>query len=174
MKNKNLKIGYSFYSANFLSSMWIKKKNLLHLSVAKFFWFVARFACDRIEDSSGNRFALNGIKRICHYDIISVDMYQKKHAIGWNRSSDLFQPIACFLWYTYMLCCIALLPASLFFLHNSKNRNQKNLKFDFSFYQPIPEFLILLKKIRHETSKSKKKKFSKSGQIYMKELQSAE
>ena len=40
-----------------------QKKNWLRFSVATFYRFVARFARVRIEDSSRNRFALNGIQR---------------------------------------------------------------------------------------------------------------
>ena len=39
-----------------------EKKNWLRFSVATLFRFVARFARVRIEDSSQNRFALNGIQ----------------------------------------------------------------------------------------------------------------
>ena len=41
-----------------------KKKNWLRFSVATLFGSVARFARVRIEDSSRNRLALNGIQRI--------------------------------------------------------------------------------------------------------------
>ena len=34
----------------------------------------------------------------------SVNVYQTNHAIRWNRSRDLFQPIAWFVWYTFTLC----------------------------------------------------------------------
>ena len=39
----------------------------------------------------------------------SIDVYQTKHAIGWNSSHDLFKPIACFVWYTSTLCRSTLL-----------------------------------------------------------------
>ena len=32
---------------------------------------------------------------------IALNVYQTNHAIGWNRSRDLFQPIAWFVWYTF-------------------------------------------------------------------------
>ena len=44
-----------------------------------------------------------GYKALRH----SVDVYQTKH--GQNSSRDLFQPIACFVWYTSTLCRSALL-----------------------------------------------------------------
>ena len=53
----------------------------------------------------------------------SIDVYQTKHAIGWNSSHDLFQPIACFVWYTSTLCCSTLLA----FL-KSKMNQMKDMK----------------------------------------------
>ena len=42
---------------------FVRPKRLQYVSVATLFRFVARFARVRIEDSSRNRFALNGIQR---------------------------------------------------------------------------------------------------------------
>ena len=50
---------------------------LLRFSVATLFRFVARFARRRIEDSSFNRFALNGIQEIAGFIVFS-SLFEKK------------------------------------------------------------------------------------------------
>ena len=47
------------------------KINLLRFSVTALFRFVARFTRGRIEDSSRNRFALNGCQRIACFIVFS-------------------------------------------------------------------------------------------------------
>ena len=55
-----------------------KIKNLLRFSVATLFRFVARFARDRIEDPSFNRFALNGIQEIACFIVFLLNSKNKK------------------------------------------------------------------------------------------------
>ena len=71
---KNRKISFSFYSADFRSSMKKKieiLKNFKKKKIAAFFCSyivsacsAARFACGSIEDPSFNRFALNSIPEL--------------------------------------------------------------------------------------------------------------
>ena len=56
-------------------------------------------------------------------------MYQTNHAIRWNRSRDLFQRIAWFVWYTFTLCRGTLLSAC--YLPPTKYRVQKHSVRDF-------------------------------------------
>ena len=51
-------------SGGALSDVTVQKHFGTKRSVATLFRFVAYFGCVRIEDSSGNRFVLNGIQRI--------------------------------------------------------------------------------------------------------------
>ena len=52
---------------------------------------------------------------------MALNVYQTNHAIRRNRSRDLFQRIAWFVWYTFTLCRSTLLPPAGGRVENTRN-----------------------------------------------------